>query len=273
MKRKALIIVVSVIAVAAVIIASAVAISASLEKDSPTKISGNDSDTAFGKIENSHAVKNRTVNIEGKSISLSYKQTMNKSDLPVKERYDSYGTYDVYTDENEAEYLFLYNTDLLCGILSKYTPPLTLDVISEETALEKAEEYLEKLLENADEYVLDSNFYNERGGYYDVRFYKPLKGHITDDEIKVWVKTDGEVYNFSAFNRGRYDKYESVKIEISKGMEYAKSKVASELKNEEYTFDDEYITLDDKGRLSVVYEVILNPASSPVKEGFVVPIE
>lgn len=49
------------------------------------------------------------------SKSLTYKETMNQSDLPVSERADKYGTYDVFVDDQDTQYVFLADSDLFAA--------------------------------------------------------------------------------------------------------------------------------------------------------------
>lgn len=130
----------------------------------------------------------------------------------------------------------------------------SVECISQETATLLAKEYLYKLYgnEKINSYNFDFCNYDERAGLFDVRFYKPLGSYKTDDEIKIWVRIDGSVASFSAFNISRYDKYNDKIKKIDTAIKNSNSldEKAKERKITNYRVKESYITLNDNGELA-----------------------
>ncbi len=118
----------------------------------------------FGLIENKDALPTKTINHLGRTVNLEYRFTNNHNKAHPKDRADSYGTYDIYTEKGGTEYYFLYNTDTLCGTL-RYdfvTDPSSLGKdIGADLAIATAQGYLAKVLpEAAGKYVYDKYTYD-----------------------------------------------------------------------------------------------------------------
>ena len=152
---------------------------------------------------------------------------------------------------------FVYNTDILCGIKDEnMSLPLIQQNALANNQLFLSIEYLNKLYgyDITKSYVFDFCRYDENAGLFDVRFYKSLGSYKTDDEIKVWVRSDGSVAGFSAFNINRYDKYgdKALKIdEATKGSSTLETKTKS-MNIINYRIKESYITLNDNGDLAYV---------------------
>ncbi|MBO4651843.1 MAG: hypothetical protein J5649_00830, partial [Lachnospiraceae bacterium] len=110
----------------------------------------------------------RAVNNGTNLITVYYVRTENLRNVSVSSRDDSYGTYDVYADEENTEYIFLYNTNLLCGMRKINVGSIDREnVISENSAIAIAETWIRNNKSNGCDYVYDSCVYEESGGYYD----------------------------------------------------------------------------------------------------------
>lgn len=86
-----------------------------------------------------NSTKQATLN--GKSSgTLTYKETMNRS--------DNYGTYDVYADENGNEYVYLLNSDTLCGYKAKDATDImdyTGKAVTKDMARETADAFMQSV--------------------------------------------------------------------------------------------------------------------------------
>lgn len=152
--------------------------------------------------------KERIKNIcfEGKNISISYVRTENLKEKPVSQRKSSYGTYDIYVDDEETEYLFLMNTELFCGYKKSVVgiPLPQNEAILEEDATQLCENYIEENRSNSNDYRLSDCFYDERAGYYDCEYSLYWNDVKTDDVLRIWVNSEGVLTAVSEFNRERY---------------------------------------------------------------------
>lgn len=203
--------------------------------------------------------RGKTVVSNSERIFLKYVRTENLKELPVSKRVDSYGTYDVYVDENQTEYLYLYNSDVCCGYKMNIVGIATLqaDAIEKSKALEIANEFLRETRVNYNEYQLASCVYDELAGYYDIQYYLPIDGYKSDDIFRVWVDATGKVTSFSEFN---YKRYDNIKVRAEK---YAKADqklagvVTKNTENSNFTIVDEYISINDSGDVILIKVVDL----------------
>jgi|LFRM01.1.fsa_nt_gb hypothetical protein len=230
--------------------------SASYKDESNKEIYADDSNIGF--FNNGKAEKTKQITYRNKTFDVKYVNTINMSNILPENRKDSFCTYDIYSDEENTEYLFVYNTDILCGIKDENMslPFDSAKCISQQSAILLSIEYLNKLYgyDITKSYVFDFCRYDENAGLFDVRFYKSLGSYKTDDEIKVWVRSDGSVAGFSAFNINRYDKYgdKALKIdEAIKGSSTLETKTKS-MNIINYRIKESYITLNDNGDLAYV---------------------
>lgn len=201
----------------------------------------------------------KQVTLNGKSSgTLTYKETMNRSDAPVNRRSDNYGTYDVYADEDGNEYIFLLNSDTLCGYKAKDATDImdyTGKAVTKDDARTTADAYLQSIFgENAQKYQFESIEVQHTVFYVDYCFY--LNGVKTDDQVTLWIRTtDGAVSAWHAFNRGRYDGYASRNLSTNA----AKAKLEEQIplvKSSDYEIFDQYITKTDDGRLVMHYDIV-----------------
>lgn len=191
------------------------------------------------------------------SKSLTYKETMNQSDLPVSERADKYGTYDVFVDDQDTQYVFLADSDLFCGFLKTGASQETGGrFISELDARGIADAYLMDILgEDQREYVYEGMYC--QSNMYHITYASYIGDFKTDDECIIWVRGEsGEIYACSMFNRGRYDRFRDSSLSFNDSTSLLMEK-HPELKTDFNDCEvlDRYVTLSDGGNLVVNYEV------------------
>lgn len=209
-----------------------------------------------GKIDNT---KNLAL-VDKTSKNLTYKETNNRKELPVSERADRYGTYDVYTDENDTQYIFLTDSDLFCGFLKTETPQEAADTarnLSELDARGIADAYILDILgEDQREYTFEKIRYDQNNFYY-VTYVSYLGDVKTDDECVIWVRaSNGDIAACSMFNRGRYDAYRNKNFSVQDYPMQPQAMQDQQRKDfNDYEVLDKYITLSDSGRLVMDYEV------------------
>lgn len=204
-----------------------------------------------------NSTKQTTLN--GKSSgTLTYKETMNRSDAPANSRSDNYGTYDVYADENGNEYVYLLNSDTLCGYKAKDATDImdyTGKAVTKDMARETADAFMQAVFgDGAQKYQFESIEVQDTVFYVDYCFY--LNGARTDDQVTLWIRTtDGAVSAWHAFNRGRYDGYASRNLSTSA----ARAKLEEQIpivKSADYEIFDQYITKTDDDRLVMHYDIV-----------------
>lgn len=209
-----------------------------------------------GKIDNT---KNLAL-VDKTSKNLTYKETNNRKELPVSERADRYGTYDVYTDEDDNQYIFLTDSDLFCGFLKTETPQEAADTarnLSELDARGIADAYILDILgEDQREYTFEKIRYDQNNFYY-VTYVSYLGDVKTDDECVIWVRaSNGDIAACSMFNRGRYDAYRNKNFSVQDYPMQPQAMQDQQRKDfNDYEVLDKYITLSDSGRLVMDYEV------------------
>jgi hypothetical protein len=70
-------------------------------------------------IDKEKANNNFEVDIFGEKKNVKYKETFNQSNLSVDKRPDAYGTYDIYVDDTQNQYIYIYTTLRNCAALKK----------------------------------------------------------------------------------------------------------------------------------------------------------
>jgi hypothetical protein len=210
---------------------------------------------------------------------MTYVRTENLKELPASKRADHYGTYDVYADDNQTEYLFLLNTDLYCGYKMRTVGVATLqeDAIEKTKALEIADTFLNELRNNGKEYTLLSCVYDELAGYYDIQYYLPIDGYKSDDIFRLWVNAEGKVTSFSEFNYNRYEKVDIAADKYEKADKQLSDIVAKETNKVNFTLADQFISIDDSGIIVLVKVIDLRIPNGEnyfvQRELYVQPIE
>ena len=182
---------------------------------------------------------------------------MNQSDLPVSERADKYGTYDVFVDDQDTQYVFLADSDLFCGFLKTGASQETGGrFISELDARGIADAYLMDILgEDQREYVYEGMYC--QSNMYHITYASYIGDFKTDDECIIWVRGEsGEIYACSMFNRGRYDRFRDSSLSFNDSTSLLMEK-HPELETDFNDCEvlDRYVTLSDGGNLVVNYEV------------------
>lgn len=213
----------------------------------------------------------KQVTLNGKSSgTLTYKETMNRS--------DNYGTYDVYADESDNEYVFLLNSDMLCGYKEGSTAESIDKVyagqgITEEKAKEISDSFVTLTLgQDSRQYRFKEITLSDINTYY-VTYSFYLGGVQTDDECVVWVDAaDGIISAWHAFNRGRYDGYANRNLSTSA----AKAKLEEQIplvKSPGYEIFDQYITKTDDGRLVMHYDIVHTEEGARKTHTYEAPLE
>jgi hypothetical protein len=198
---------------------------------------------------------------------LKYEKTEILSELPVKKRADDYGIYDIYIDNDEIEYLFLYNSDLFCGFwynASNITKTKE-KLINIETAIEIAQNYIKKIRDDYTSYEFveilgDDNTVNF---CYEIYYYKPISRYKSDDILRIWIDTTGEIVLCTEFN---YKRYDDVKYIDGEKVKNAEEKILRSfddfIKNGGLIeVQDSYISFSDKGQLELVLDIIIRTPS------------
>ncbi len=205
----------------------------------------------------------KTVSLGSEEISIKYVRTENLKEQPLSKRADSYGTYDVYADDEGTEYLYLVNSNICCGFRKDDTGAAMDEdeAISEAEALAVAGEYLSQNRENKDEYNVFSCEYSEQLGYYDIKYYRQACGYKTDDILKIWVNAEGSITAVSEFNYKRYDDLSISNEQYEKADSTLANTIANDKKSSNKEVVDTYISMDDSGRVVLVKQVNIELAS------------
>lgn len=202
----------------------------------------------------------RSVVINDKKHEVKYQYTKNIKNTSLDERNDSYGTYDIYVDNEGTEFSYLHNTNILCSMIkgNAYQSVFQVNAIKEDVAKENASRYMKTIMSNFESYDFDYCFYDDNTGVYSMCFINKLSGIKTDDAIYVWVSADGEISAFSMFYRDRYEKYKDIAIDLDKNELDFKKQMDNMINcsaNNKYKVNNGYISLDDSGKLVYVREV------------------
>lgn len=236
---------------------------------------------AYGRIVTANkvnSVKQVTVN-EKSTQELLYKETMNNKDLPATRRSDSYGTYDIYTDTQDNEYVFLLNSNLLCGYKAKdptpegdFSPASKTTMLTQAQAKEAAAAFMEKTFQNDPRtYLFESITPTQMHVYY-IDYVSYINGIKTDDVCTMWVRADtGEISAWHAFNRGRYDGYTGKNLSLSGSHEKLQTALPF-LQSTDYEIGDQYITLSDNGTLMLHYDIFYTQDGITIPHTFETPV-
>lgn len=191
----------------------------------------------------------------GKSRNLEYKNTMNLYSIPIDKHYDLYGAYDVFCDDENNEYVYLYNSNTLCGYKAEhvYGESQPKDIaIPDEEAINIAQSQMKKLVPDfSKNYKFLQIKYDEKEGIYIVTYCHYLNNIKTDDQIVVWITANGVFGAYSAFNLNRYDKYENDVFDIQS----ADKNFKENSKQSEYLLEDKYVSLSEQGEIEMIYSV------------------
>lgn len=212
------------------------------------------------------------------SKTLTYKETENLRDTPAISRSDSYGTYDVYVDSNDNEYVYLSNSGLLCGYKETDSVKSAEKVyagqnVTQTQAKEIADQYISTVMGNdSQKYTYKDTELSSLNIYY-VNYCFYLNGIKTDDECVVWVYADsGEVAAFHAFNRGRYDGYTNRNLSTSASKARLEEQIPL-VKSADYKIFDQYITKTDDGKLVMHYDIVHKENDISKTRTFEAPLE
>lgn len=114
-------------------------------------------------------------------------------------------TLDTYVDENNNTFYYLGGTNTLCGFQKEYYYGFQSDSpISEEKAVQIADEFLGTVIEEFDEYTLIFSEYAERDAVYHLQYSYCINDIPTDDLINMFVQENGEIGAFLMKRRGLY---------------------------------------------------------------------
>ena len=220
----------------------------------------------------------RAVNNGTNLITVYYVRTENLRNVSVSSRNDSYGTYDVYEDEEGTEYLFLYNANLLCGMRKSSVGSQTREnAIDESQAIAIAEEWIRSKKRNGNDYVFDTCVYEESGGYYDIMFYLPIEGYKSDEIVRLWIDLQGNINAYSDFNQNRYGMVSVTPEKLAEAqrklMDLLETKYADSGK--EVEVNSTYVSKNDAGETVLVMMVVIKEPDEGIMYGelFEQPIE
>ena len=199
----------------------------------------------------------RVVSNGANQVTVYYTRTENLRNVSVSSRDDSYGTYDVYVDrEDNTEYLFLYNSNLLCGMRKENAGSLNRDnAISESEAISIATAWVRARQSNGNEYVFDNCFYEECGGYYDIQFFLPIMGYKSDEIVRLWVDLQGNVNAYSDFNHGRYNMIALTPEKYANAQSILSDRIAGMFTSCTREIRNTYVSKNDQGEVVLVMEV------------------
>lgn len=202
-----------------------------------------------------------------------YVQTVNQSGTPLADRADGYGTYDVYSDAQGNEYIYLFDTDTLCGYKWKtaYSDELEEEAVLPQAAAQaNADAFLtERFGQNQTVYQFERCYYSENNGVYVCEYAYFLNGVKTDDSCVVWVRADsGEVCAYNTLKCGRYTELTDLTVDTASTRAQLNAalwdKGISPLNRAaSYEITDEYLTKTDDGSIVMQYEVLLSGAGAP----------
>lgn len=112
---------------------------------------------------------------------------------------------DMYTDEENNTYYYLSGTDALCGFQKEqYYGFKSNSPVSQDTAIQIANKFLETVLDDFDEYTLLFSEYAKCDAVYHIQYSYCINGIPTDDLINVYVQESGEIGAFLMMRRGMY---------------------------------------------------------------------
>ena len=255
MKNKKIIILLSIILLSLTILSCITIFAIDSIKNDNGDTAGQNSEAFGASLSDKKADKTKEISIWDVE-KITYKETMNLSNLPVDKRNDSYGTYDVYTDKDNNLYYFLYNADLLCGYKDE---TVYMDIEEPEIEIEQAIDISEKFIKDnikpTIQYKYTYSYYDKSYGVYKIKYNYYIENIKTDDECMIWVKAiDGKIGAFTAFKQNRYENIKNVNIQESKMKELLDNEI-SRMNKGEYKVRDQYFSYSDGGKLIMNYEV------------------
>lgn len=216
-------------------------------------------ETAFGNYQNENLVgAQKNLELDGQTLTLTYSYTFNNNSIAVEDRDSAYSTRDVFVDENETEYYYLYNTDKFLGFINPLSNRDNIRgniSVDEETAVNVANEYLPQIVENFDKYIYEETVCRTDANVYDVRFFYYLNGIKTDEVARALITPDGGIVGAYCFDMGKYAQYEGKELTLQTGTANASAYANSDTSIEAYMQTPEaqtvesYITTDDSGQL------------------------
>lgn len=271
MKKKLSILLVLILAITATAAIHATATNEIVESETQAQNLNSDSvyePSAFGDFQNESLVgSQRYLELDGKTILISYSHSWNDNNISVNERDDTYGTRDIFVDEENTEYYYLYNTDKFLGFLrvSEFSEKAQSNgYIDKENAVDIAKEYLADKIDNFDEYLYTNTVVHSYCDAYDVRFNYYLNNVKTDEVARVWITSDAEIIAAYCFDMGKYSRYNNT-------VDFNTPEVATySIAEEGEDIEDRFITTDDNGQL-VLYT--LRHSNTGTHEETFVPIE
>nr|MDD6335573.1 hypothetical protein [bacterium] len=212
---------------------------------------------AFATFQRPLAANQKWVSFQGKRVLVEYESSDNRTRFPLKSDADRYDAFDCYIDKDNPErhFLFLYQTDILCGYADfsvSSDPSPNNSRISHKQAAQIAKDFIDQTLEDTTGYVYEKVEPSAMGDSLLVSFYRSLDGIKTDDVAYVSLRLDGSVEMMTAYHYGRYD------AAIAQGKPVnpasARQKIASameELGRIDLTVKDEFITYTSQGELAL----------------------
>lgn len=185
-----------------------------------------------------NAIKQREITFMNKDTIISYNRTQKvEQNIMINKEGVEYGLYDIYTDDNNTEHIYLAGTDEYCGYRLDGIGLSDVNItIDENKAKEIAGQYLKTIVNNSEDYKLEETIYQEWGYYYDIGFNFYLGEIKTDQMIRLWVNTEGKIISYSNFQNKCYDGIALDSEEWKRALINANKVVKEEMNNEEYEF-------------------------------------
>ena len=122
--------------------------------------------------------------------------------------------------------------------------------------------------------------YQEWGYYYDVYFNLYLDEQKTNEEVRIWVNSEGDVISYSNFMVNCFDDATTDSItdqSVAEAKNESEELVYEELEGNDYKIDDQYLTYDEDGELAIetVYTYFVTDGMNNIKcsDSVIVPIQ
>lgn len=225
-----------------------------------------------------NAKKDRILVIDKEEIPMSYEETQIVSDKEVVNEKDiHYGKYDIYSDEDDNQYVYLSGTDKYCGFRQSNIGTIELEVnINEEQAKKIAMKYLKSLENNYYEYQLEQVIFQAWGYYYDVYFNLYVDDIKTNEEVRIWVNTVGDVVSYSDLMTKCYDDVSVDSIKFEDIKDDVEDIINEKLEGNEFEIKEHCLTYDgDKLAIQTTYSYFITDGVNYIKYEDIVmtPIE
>jgi len=263
MKNK-VILLITIIIITSVIMTGGIifAVSELSKKDLAYKFDPEAENDEFGYFTNKNKLNEKLIsNLWDDAIEIKYSESFNINSLSVEKRVDAYGTEDIYLDEFENKYYYLYNTNIFCGYLDYAGSVFYLNKndikIKEDDAIRISDNFIDEKLKPEIDYKYRDCQYDESLGTYIIIYTYYMNNIKTDDECIFRVRADnGKIHMFSNHNYKRFEKYKNMNIsndQLEERLEEKLEEVMGYKTNKEYNIVYDYLTHTEEGELVMYY--------------------